>query len=92
MLVNVELDMYPSAPDHPVAETGEVYGIYINYGFVRCVTLQDKMRLEFWKLNARNVCRVAMLATLFLWITSKDPTTRKQSGPRVNVQGDSPHI
>jgi hypothetical protein len=89
MFVNVELNMYPSAPDHAVPETGEVYGVNINHGFIRYVTLRDKTRLEFWESNARNICGLAMLASVFLWMTFKGPVSPKQPGPRVNMGKDS---
>ena len=89
MLVNVELNMYPSAPDHRVTKTGEVYAVNINHGFIRYVTLQDKTRLEFWESNARNIGGLAMLAVVFLWLTSKGPVSPKKPGSRVNVGKDS---
>lgn len=89
MLVNVELNVYPSAPDHPVPETGEVYGVNMNHGFIRYVTLQDKTHLEFWESSARNICGLAMLAAVCLWLTFKGPVSPKQPGPRVNVGKDS---
>ncbi len=89
MLVNVELNMYPSAPDHPVPETGEVYGVNINHGFIRYVTLRDKTRLECWESNARNICGLGMLAVVFLWLTFKGPVSPKQRGRRDNVGKDS---
>jgi hypothetical protein len=91
MLADFELDLYSSAPDHPVAESGDVYRINLNHGFTRYVTLQDKTRLESYQSNSRNVCGLAMLAAFFLWITFKDAANQKQPGPRVNVRNDSRH-
>jgi hypothetical protein len=91
LLADFEFDLYSSAPDHPVAESGHVYRINVNHGFTRYVTIQDKTRLDSYQSNSRNVCGLAMLAAFFLWITSEGAANKKQPGPRVNVRNDSHH-
>jgi hypothetical protein len=89
MLANVELDMYPSAPDHPLAATGEIYPININHGFIKYVTLQDKMRLDLWEFRAGLLCGPAMLAIFFLWVTFNDPLRRGAPESRINMAQNS---
>jgi hypothetical protein len=89
MLINVELDMYPAAPDHPLTATGEIYPINVNHGFIRYVTLQNKTRLDVWESRVALLCGPAMLAIFLLWVTFRDPSSRKEPGPRINMTRDS---
>jgi hypothetical protein len=89
MLANVELDTYPSAPNRPVAETGQIYPINVNHGFIKYVTLQDKIRLELWESRAGLLCGPAMLAMFLLWVTFDNPSRRGPSEARINPAQDS---
>jgi hypothetical protein len=89
MLANAELDMYPSAPNHPIATTGEIYPININHGFIRYVTLQNKARLDLWESRAGLLCGPAVLAMLLVWVTFSDPLRRRPPEPRINMAHDS---
>jgi hypothetical protein len=84
-----EMDIYGSAPDHPVVATGQTYQVHVNHGFVRYVTLLERDKLIFWESNIGNLAGAPVLAAFLLWIFYKDPVVERQPGPRVNTLTDS---
>jgi hypothetical protein len=72
-MMDKQLTIYGEAPDHPVAATGQVYGIQAMH-HLRYVTLQEKANPLLRR--AGSWCGAAFVVALFLWITSPKKTTR----------------
>jgi hypothetical protein len=73
-MIDKALTIYGEAPDHPVAATGQVYGIYAMH-HVRYVTLQQKENPLLGR--AGSWCGAGFVVALFLWITSPKKTARR---------------
>ena len=69
------LAIYEWAPDHSVPATGQIYLVYVNHGFVRYVTLQEKKSFLFWAGDRTASCAgAAFVGAFFLWVTSPRKT------------------
>jgi hypothetical protein len=73
-MVDKELTIYGSAPDHPVPATGQIYEVDVMHGYIRYVTLEEKESPLLGK--AGSWAGAAFVAAFFLWITSSKKTGR----------------
>jgi hypothetical protein len=48
MSFNSEMNIYGSAPNHPVVKAGETFFVRVSHGSARYVTAREKDGLDFW--------------------------------------------
>jgi|SRR5579864_803519 len=75
-MVDKEMTIYGSAPDHPVPVKGEVYQVDVMHGYIRYVTLKEKESPLLGR--AGSWAGAAFVVVFFLWITSPRKSNRKR--------------
>src|SRR5258708_3937001 len=50
--IDKHLTIYGSAPDHPVAETGQIFSVSVMHGYIRYVTLRERESYLLWAGSA----------------------------------------
>jgi len=83
MAFNKEIDIYGSAPDHPVAATGQTYPVKVNHGSLRYVTPTQSASLQFWEDSVAGLGGTAVLVALLSFITYRDPRRRVSRLPLI---------
>lgn len=77
--VDKDWTIYGAAPDHPVPETGQICKVFVNNGYVRYVTLDEK-ESPFVDGRASSWGGAAFMTAFFLWITSRKKKTKTTGG------------
>ena len=66
--IDKHFTIYGTAPDHPVAETGQIYSVFVMHGYIRYVTLREKESYQLWAGRASSWAGAAFVLAFFLRI------------------------
>jgi hypothetical protein len=66
--IDKHLTIYGSAPDHPVAETGQIYSVSVMHGYIRYVTLRERESYLLWAGSAGSWAGAAFVLAFLLRI------------------------
>lgn len=85
MMADKALDIYGGDPDHAVPETGHIYPVHVNHGYLRYSTKEEHDGLVFWEGKMTWV-GAPLLVSFFVWIMYRPkpawPISRSEHFPK----------